>query len=1207
MKRFIWAATLTLVCGGACGQGWVDFANYSDGVDAPDFRGDGITGLTGPQYNAGLLAGPAATNLTLIATVPFLTGAGAGYFLGGPVTIPNVAGRATAWVQVVAWDTTLGGRTNGATFFQAQAFGPMVWGTSAVFSVVTGDPVGVPPDPPRPLVGLTSFTVPGCSFSYFEEFTIQPTNQTVLRGSSVEFVVRASACPGPFYQWFCNGTALAGATDSSYRIASAQRTNAGTYSAVLSNAAWGVHTSATAALNVLVEPIITSSPQSQTVFVGATVNFHVAAAGLPPLGYQWFFNRAHAIDNATLPELSLANVQAADAGAYTVVVTNAFGAVTSPPATLAITGSPPIVLQPPRSQTVAVGRFLDLTVTATGSLPLSYQWSFGNTVLAGASNTSLALTDVRVSQSGPYRVVVTNAFGAVTSTAAMLNVVSNLPSRPSGNVAAWGYNVVAYAPPGTRFIAVAAGGSHSLALESDGTLIGWGANSYRVSTLPAGLTHAAAIAAGAWHNLALRSDGTVVAWGDNVYGQTNVPAGLSGIIAVSAGGEHSLALRDDGTVVSWGLYGQSSVPAGLTGVVSVSAGGHSLALKSDGTVVAWGKDNWGQTNVPAGLNEVIGVSAGGEHSLALKSDGTVVAWGRDSSGETTVPAGLSGVIGIAAGNGYSLALKSNGTVVAWGDNSYGETEVPPDLNGVIAIAAGVVHNLALKSDGSIIAWGYNGNGEVVVPGSLRHITSIAEGAFHTLALKSDGTVLAWGSDYFGESSVPPGLRNVIAVAASDHNSFALKSDGTVVSWGYNGGGQVTVPPGLTGVVGMGAGGGHNLAVKYDGTVVAWGDNSYGQTNVPLGLERVVCVAAGSAHSLALKSDGTVAAWGYNGDGESTVPVGLGSVIGIAAGQRHSLAVKADGTVVAWGDNEYGQTNVPVGLSGVIAVAGGWAHSIAVRADGTVVGWGAGGPNQVGAMNFLQSAVPPGLERVLALAADGWQSLALVSESPSSSIVPQNQTAEVGATASFQAHAQGLQPLAYQWYFNGTTHLTGATNSVLVLEAVLLNQTGPYTVVITNIAGVLTSAPAMLSVIPVVDRGIVPALTVTGPAGSTFHLDYTEDLGPSASWLPLAKMTISEGPLTYIDPTFPIRARRFYHAWQPPSPGSSGLLNLTQVPAIRLHGDVGSIMRLDYIEQYGPTQAWFTLATIALTNTSELYFDTSAIGQPARLWRIVPVP
>jgi hypothetical protein len=62
-----------------------------------------------------------------------------------------------------------------------------------------------------------------------------------------------------------------------------------------------------------------------------------------------------------------------------------------------------------------------------------------------------------------------------------------------------------------------------------------------------------------------------------------------------------------------------------------------------------------------------------------------------------------------------------------------------------------------------------------------------------------------------------------------------------------------------------------------------------------------------------------------------------------------------------------------------------------------------------------------------------------------------------------------------------------------------------------------------------------------------------------------------------------------------------------VPAITLTGNPGDSVRLDYINQFGPIDAWVTLNTVTLTNTSQLYFDVSAPGQPQRLYRLVQVP
>src|SRR5216684_561096 len=81
-----------------------------------------------------------------------------------------------------------------------------------------------------------------------------------------------------------------------------------------------------------------------------------------------------------------------------------------------------------------------------------------------------------------------------------------------GTVISWGDQVIPYVQPGARYQAIAAGGYHSLALKSDGTVVAWGCDGSGESTVPANLTGVIAIAAGELHSLALKSDGAVVAW-----------------------------------------------------------------------------------------------------------------------------------------------------------------------------------------------------------------------------------------------------------------------------------------------------------------------------------------------------------------------------------------------------------------------------------------------------------------------------------------------------------------------------------------------------------------------------------------------------------------------------------------------------------------------------------------------------------------------
>ena len=86
-------------------------------------------------------------------------------------------------------------------------------------------------------------------------------------------------------------------------------------------------------------PAITTQPQSQTVAPGASVSFTVTAGGVPDPTYQWYVNGS-AFSGATTNALSFTNARNSDAGAYTVVVTNALGSVTSNAATLTVSAAP---------------------------------------------------------------------------------------------------------------------------------------------------------------------------------------------------------------------------------------------------------------------------------------------------------------------------------------------------------------------------------------------------------------------------------------------------------------------------------------------------------------------------------------------------------------------------------------------------------------------------------------------------------------------------------------------------------------------------------------------------------------------------------------------------------------------------------------------------------------------------------------------------
>ncbi len=252
--------------------------------------------------------------------------------------------------------------------------------------------------------------------------TASPTSRTVAAGSSTTFTVTAQNTIGG-YQWRKNGSNIATATTSSYTVNNTQAADAATYDVIVYNGAGPVN-SASAALKV--SPTITTQPVNSTNLPVTTATFTVAAAGQTPLSYQWLKNGVNLTDSGNVfgsvsTTLTVNNVTPADAGSYSVVVTNIAGSVTSTAALLFPIILPTITTDPV-DQAVAAGTTVTFTTSATGTAPLSYQWRFNNNDISGATGTSYTRPSVGSTDAGAYYVVVTNAAGAVVSDNANLTV-----------------------------------------------------------------------------------------------------------------------------------------------------------------------------------------------------------------------------------------------------------------------------------------------------------------------------------------------------------------------------------------------------------------------------------------------------------------------------------------------------------------------------------------------------------------------------------------------------------------------------------------------------------------------------------------------------------------------------------------------------------------------------------------------------------------
>ncbi|HEX9046120.1 MAG TPA: immunoglobulin domain-containing protein, partial [Verrucomicrobiae bacterium] len=870
-------------------------------------------------------------------------------------------------------------------------------------------------------------------------FSVQPSNRIVSPSSNFVCSAPATGSIPINYQWFFNGVLLtdggniSGATTATLALNGAQTNQSGTYFVVASNNI-STATSSIATLFVGVPPVITQQPASATNFAGTLASLSVLADGTAPLAYQWLLNNTPLVDDTNrsgsqTATLIISNAQSADAGNYTVTITNGAGAVTSAVATLTVWLPPAITVQP-------IGRSVPpglptVFSAAASSTPFSatYQWQLNGTNIPDATNTTYSIPAVSTNDLGIYHFIASNIVGATVSVDAKLTF---------GNVAAWGRNSSneSLPPPDlTNAFAVAGGASISFAARPDGSVVSWGAAG--LTNIPPTATNVVGLASGGGTVL-LRNDGSITGWGFGAGANFPVPAATN-IVAVAAGYNFGLALRAEGSLISWGGIPVTNIPAGLNHVTAIACGSsHALAVKDDGTVAAWGDNRIVQPSVPANLTGVVGVAAGFSHSLALKADGTVVAWGSGSG--VNVPAGLTNVAAIFCGSypqgqSVSLAVRSNGTVVAWGDGFYGETNPPPALTNLYSVSGGgaAYHAMAIVNDGSpnilrppVGLTAYVGRDVTL------HATAVGAAPLNFQWLFNGLKIAGATNSCLVISNVQPGAAGNYQLIVSNAQNIAvsLPAPLTVIS---NSALALLTQPGVTnfyqgsraamGIAVLGNGplqyqwyfsrtnigyvrlsGATNDTLILDPALAAQSGNYYvavsnqcagitstpanvrvlfarawgfqAVSNPPVTMTNAIAIAAGNSGNywgsyFAVGSDGKVVSWAnYTPSYGETYVSGLSNsfVTAIAAGMQDTLALKADGTLVAWGYNNNGQTNVPAGLNGVTAIACGDYHMLALKSDGSVVAWGSGA--------YGQTNIPASVTNVVAIAAGSSHCLAV---------------------------------------------------------------------------------------------------------------------------------------------------------------------------------------------------------------------------------------
>ncbi len=247
-----------------------------------------------------------------------------------------------------------------------------------------------------------------------------PAPVVTCEGLGASFDATATGTGPITYQWRKDTNPISGATSPTFVIGSVTTFDAGAYDCVVSNGCGSV-TSTTATLTVDVAPSVTSPRSPVTTCEGTTATFSVSASGTAPLSYQWRKD-GNPIGGATLATFSIPAVIAADAGSYDCVVTNGCGSATSSAASLSVDLAP-VVDTSPTGTVVTAGMPFSLSVSASGTAPLTYQWRKDSNAISGATLATFTVNAAAFADAGSYDCVVTNGCGQATSNAAAVTVV----------------------------------------------------------------------------------------------------------------------------------------------------------------------------------------------------------------------------------------------------------------------------------------------------------------------------------------------------------------------------------------------------------------------------------------------------------------------------------------------------------------------------------------------------------------------------------------------------------------------------------------------------------------------------------------------------------------------------------------------------------------------------------------------------------------
>ncbi len=755
----------------------------------------------------------------------------------------------------------------------------------------------------------------------------------------------------------------------------------------------------------------------------------------------------------------------------------------------------PVITAQPTNLTVNVSNTAMFAVTATGTPPLSYQWSFNHTNLLGATNATLTLLNVQLSQAGSYAVVVTNLVGFTNSSAALLTVViptsPSCDAPPSGIVAWW---------PGQ-------GNANDIIGGNNGTLaggLGFGAGEVGQAFNFINTNQAVIIPASASLNVGTGPGFTLEAWinpsdvtlnrpifewntGNNgswglhffispqPFNTSPGPGELYANIVDTSGQSHQLS-SPGGLLVTNVFQHVALTYDKASGVATIYCNGVVVSQQNVGSVTTQTTYNFylGKRPLTAGEDDTFSgeIDEPTIYNRALSSNEVVAIYNAGSAGKCT-PALLAPVITaqptnltVNVSNTAMFAVTATGTAPLSYQWSFNHTNLLGATNATL-----VLPNVQLSQAGSYA---------VVITNLVGFTNSSA--ALLTVVIPTPPScdappsgIVAWW----------PGQGNATDIIGGNNGTLLDGigfTNGEVGSaFNFNGGnGLVLVNPATTGSLDVGQSSGLtiegwvNPSTISPAMIIAIYENALNTANGanvgPCFLMNNIPNNGPVPGCLAVNIDDTNDASHIAGTPPNILVPGVWQHVaftynktsGLAAFYANGVAVTQTNLGVFTPQTTF--TNLEFGGQTTYASLSSPANQFSGQMDELSLYNRALSSSEIAAIYNAGSAgkcTPAPLAPVI-------------------THQPTNLTVNVSSTAVFAVTATGTPPLSYQWSFNHT-NLLAATNATLTLPNVQLSQAGSYAVVVTNLVGFTNSSAAMLTVNPAPTQ--IPVITSFSPGAA----------------------------------------------------------------------------------------------------------------------------